>query len=128
MHVDDSIMGFPLCTEGQPCKEELKSLYTWGSWDTHSFKLCGVQYLQDSDCSIQLTQKEYTDAIKFAQARRLTKHAQKLSDSSDVKILRGINGEVQWLASNTRPDLAAGVSISAGNVNKAEIWRLSECE
>ena len=41
-----------------------------------------------------------------------------------MKILRGLNGEIQWLATNTRPDLAAGVSISAGTVNKAEIGDL----
>lgn len=65
--------------------------------------------------------KEYTDAVKFAPVRRLTNHAQTHLDAAGVKHLRGVNGEIQWLATDTRPDLAAGVSISAGNVNKAEI-------
>ena len=95
-----------------------------GILGTHSFKLCGVQYTQKSDYSIHLTQKEHVDAIKLAPARRITKSTQKQLDPSDVKILRGVQGEIQCLATNTRPDLAAGVSISAGNVNKAEITDL----
>ena len=80
----------------------------------------------NTDYSIHLSQNEYTDAVKFAPARRLTKHVQKHLGAADVNILRGVNGEIQWLATNTRPDLAAGVSISAGNINKAEIADLQK--
>ena len=79
-----------------------------------------MQYTQNTGYSIHLNQKEYTDAIKLAPARTLTKLAQMKLDGADVKMLRALNGEIQWLAATTRPDLAARVSISAGAANFAE--------
>ena len=43
VYVDDFIMAFSPCHDGQACKKQLKEMYTWGSWDIHNFKLCGVQ-------------------------------------------------------------------------------------
>ena len=70
----------PLCVDGRRCcRQERKSLYAWGPWGTHRLKLCGGQYTQGNDCSVHLNQKEYSDSVKFAPARRLTKRAQKNS-------------------------------------------------
>ena len=41
-------------------KENLTKLYTWGKWQTNSFTLCGVHYLQQSDYSVILGQREFT--------------------------------------------------------------------
>ena len=71
--------------------------------------------------SIHLNQRAHTDAVKLAPARTLTKHAQMKLDVADVKVLRGLNGEIQWLATTTRPHLATGVSIGAGAANFAGV-------
>ena len=41
--------------------------------------------------------------------------------SHGVKQLRGGNGALQWLVTNSRPDLAAAVSLSQGNVTTMKI-------
>ena len=39
-----------------------------------------------------------------------------LAGKEGTRILRSGNGSLQWLVTNTRPDLAADVSLSAGQV------------
>ena len=45
-------------------------------------------------------------------------------DAAGLKTLRGINGSLQWLVSNTRIDLAAKVSLSASETSDPTIGSL----
>ena len=121
VYVDDSIMIFSPDKEGQSALKSLKALYTWGSWDEKNFKLCGVQRSQKADFSVHLSQAEYVQHLRQAPHRRRARGKPDSPRPAEVKQLRGINGELQWLATNNSPSLAAGVSISSGTVNTAEI-------
>ena len=88
-----------------------------GKWEQHSFTLCRVRYLQKSDYSVQMDQQDFTRKLYQAEFN-LPKNLHKLNgktklDASGLKTLRGINGSLQWLVSNTRVDLAAKVSLFA---------------
>ena len=41
-------------------KDKLKKLYKWGTWETDSFTLCGVRYLQKKDFSVITDQQDFT--------------------------------------------------------------------
>ena len=47
-------------------------------------------------------------------------------DATGLKTLRGINGSLQWLVSNTRVDLAARVSLSASETANPTIESLQK--
>ena len=75
----------------------------------------------ESRFSVHLNQAEYIENIRQAPRRRQVKGKPDDPTPAEVKQLRGINGETQWLATNTFPSLAAGISISSGTVNSAKI-------
>ena len=88
-----------------------------GKWETNSFTLCGVRYLQKNDYSIQMDQQDFTRKL-FSADFKIPKNLYRMNgknklDAAGLKTLRGINGSLQWLVSNTRVDLAAKVSLSA---------------
>ena len=76
--------------------------------------------------SVHLSQAEYIQNIRQASHRRQVRGKPHDLTPAEVKQLRGINGELQWLATNTFPSLSAGVSISSGTVNSAKISDLQE--
>ena len=47
-------------------------------------------------------------------------------DETGIKALRGINGSLQWLATNSRIDLAAKVSLSASETANPTIASLQK--
>ena len=86
-------------------------LYKWGKWETNSFTLCGVRYLQKSDYSVMMDQQDFTRNLYKAEFN-LPKNLHRLNgneklDAKGLKTLRGINGSLQWMVTNTRIDLAA---------------------
>ena len=86
--------------------------------------------LAKKDYSVQMDQQDF--ARKLYQAEfNLPKNLHKLNgklklDASGLKTLRGINGSLQWLVSNTRVDLAAKVSLSASETANPTIASLQK--
>ena len=99
---------------------QIKGLYTWGKHDYKEFVLCGVGYKQLTDFSIVLDQREYVqeklkpNTLTIGGDLKNAKDTDLVKDPGWVRKFRGANGALQWLVTNTRPDLAAEVSISAG--------------
>ena len=118
VYVDDFIVaGKTNDPRWRKAKESLQKLYKWGKWETNSFTLCGVRYLQKSDYSVRMDQQDFTRKL-FSADFNIPKNLHKMNgknklDAAGLKTLRGINGSLQWLVSNTRVDLAAKVSLSA---------------
>ena len=48
-------------------KDKLKKLYKWGKWESDSFTLCGVRYLQKKDYAIVMDQQEFTRQLSTAE-------------------------------------------------------------
>ena len=101
-----------------------------GKWESKSFTLCGVRYHQKQDYSIRLDQQDFTRKLNqadFNVPRNLHRLNGKTKlDAAGLKTLRGINGSLQWLVSNTRVDLAAKVSLSASETANPTIESLQK--
>ena len=72
---------------------------------------------QHNDYSISLDQEDYTKSLVEADfnpppAYKKREAAMKL-DGKGLRCLRAINGSLLWLVTNSRPDLASRVSLSA---------------
>ena len=99
-----------------------------GKWETVSYTLCGVRYVQKKDYSVKMDQQEFTSKLSTAEFN-LPKNLHKLNgenklDATGLKTLRGMNGPLQWLATNSRVDLCANVSLSASETANPTIESL----
>ena len=98
-------------------KRQIEETVQMGKWESDSFTLCGVRYLQKKDYSIVMDQQEFTRKLSTAEFN-LPKNLYKINrktklDAAGLKPLRGINGSLQWLCTNSRLDLSAKVSLYA---------------
>ena len=67
MYIDDFIIAGKSNGKWQAEKDKLKKLYKWGKWESDSFTLCGVRYLQKKDYSIVMDQQEFTRQLSTAE-------------------------------------------------------------
>ena len=111
-HVDDSITG----GHGAPydaAVAKLKSRFPYRKWRMGSGEFCGLMYTQDPvSREISYQQKEYAQHLRptaLPKGRAAQKEA--VATSKEMAALRGLNGAANWLASQSRPDLAAQVSM-----------------
>ena len=58
-----------------------------------------------------MSQRQFADSMKSASIAKGIGNQTPLSDSQ-VRLLRGINGSLNWLSSQSRPDLAVQTSLS----------------
>ena len=105
-------------------------MYKWGKWESDSFTLCGVHYVQKQDYSVKMDQREFTTKLSTAE-NNLPKNLHRLNgktklDATGLTTLRGINGSLQWLATNARVDLCAKVSLSASETSNPTISSLQK--
>ena len=112
-HVDDSITG----GEGEAYEKaiaRLKARFPYRKWRVGAGEFCGVYYSQDPRTyEITYNQKEYSQhlrPISLSKARAAQKNSP--ATAREVSSLRGLNGAANWLANQTRPDLAVQVSMS----------------
>ena len=118
VYVDDFLIaGRDNDPRWQEAKRKLINLYSWGKWEKRIFHLCGVRYRQFKDFSISMDQEEYTMSLNEANFQLppdlKKQEIHRKLDGKGLKCLRAINGSLQWLVTNSRPDLAARVSLSA---------------
>ena len=113
VHVDDCATG----GEG-PVYEKalalLRSKFEFRKWRTGDGDFCGSRYTQDEQSKeITMNQTAFLDKLKPLHFNR-TRLKEKDSPLTDKEIscLRAINGSLNWLSTQTRPDLATQVSFS----------------
>merc|ERR1712012_1336573 len=87
-------------------------------------------YIQKQDYSVKMDQRGFTSNLSTAE-RNLPKNLHRLNgkhklDAAGLTILRGINGSLQWLSTNTRVDLSAKVSLSASEASNPTISSLQK--
>ena len=65
VNVDDFLIGGNW-QDPRYCAEraKVKALYTFGKWESGRFTLCGVDYHQDANFNIRMTQVKYTNGLK----------------------------------------------------------------
>ena len=112
-HVDDTITGGQGDSYNQAIST-LKKRFKYRKWRQGSGEFCGVQYSQDPHTyEISYDQQTYA---KFVRPINMTKERQKQKDSQatdkEVAALRAVNGALNWLSSQTRPDMCVQASFS----------------
>ena len=115
VHVDDCATGGhgPKYEKGLKFLQENFEFRKWRDGQQGG-DFCGASYFQDpSTCEITMSQSKFIQKLRpihFSKARL----AEKTSELThkEVSCLRAVNGSLNWLATQSRPDLATQVSFS----------------
>ena len=112
-HVDDTITG----GEGQEYRNavaQMRARFPYRKWRTGSGELCGVLYTQDSHTfDIRYGQQEYAKHIRpIAISKDRQKNREEFASEKEISALRAVNGALNWLSAQTRPDLCVQASFS----------------
>ena len=125
IHVDDGIGGGD--EYFSEVLEQLRGIYSFGSYDEGEFTFTGVRFRQWDDGSVEMDQTQYLEKIKpihVPKSRRAEPHAALSRD--EVHELRRLNGSLQYAAVHTRPDVAARVGMLQSAVSHGEVRHLLE--
>ena len=112
-HVDDTATGGtgPAYEKGIAA---LKARFPYRKWRVGNGDFCGSMYNQcPITFEITMSQGKYAESLKPISMSR-TRQNQKEAAATDGEIgaLRAVNGAVNWLAGQSRPDLSIQVSKS----------------
>ena len=113
IHVDDCATG------GSGKKYEdalnyLKQKIEFRKWRNHDGDFCGARYTQDPVSKvISMSQQAFAQKLRplHFSRERMSKRDEPLNPR-EVACLRAINGSLNWLCTQSRPDLSAQVSFS----------------
>jgi hypothetical protein len=113
VHVDD-------CATGgsgevyERAMSQLKQKFEFRKWRIHDGDFCGARYTQNPDTfEISMSQSKFATGIKPLHMSRSRCHDKtSLLTDQEVSCLRAINGSLNWLSTQSRPDLSAQVSFS----------------
>ena len=113
VYVDD----FLLTHDHRFDRKELLQHFTWGSQEELSFDnpidFKGKQLvltMQNDKYALCLNQTKFIDAIKGGRVQK--KQLAETVKPEDMSEFRSVAGSLQWVAGQTRPDVAATVSLS----------------
>ena len=113
VHVDDCATG----GQGpvfEKAMEELKRQFEFRKWRTLDGDFCGARYTQDPQSfAITMSQSKYAQTLRPLHLSR-SRCADRTAplDEKEVSCLRAINGSLNWISSQSRPDLSTQVSFS----------------
>ena len=110
VHVDDLALG----GSGelfQKSIDQLRQRFPFRKWRVRSGEFCGAMYSQDQDGTIHMNMKTSAEKIRPANITK-NMNSEALLEPHQVKVLRAINGSLNWLASQSRPDLSVQTSLS----------------
>eukprot|EP00435_Cladocopium_sp_Y103_P057373 s281_g19.t1 len=126
-HVDDTVTG-GFGAKYDKALAYLRNRFPYRKWRTSEGEFCGCHYKQDVVTKeIVMSQKNFALNLKPAHipARRRVQRDAPL-DSKEISVLRAINGSLNWLSSQSRPDLAAQTSLSQQAMSKPTVHHLCE--
>eukprot|EP00435_Cladocopium_sp_Y103_P015313 s535_g3.t1 len=107
VHVDDTALG----GQGQLFEQavaKLRQRFPYRKWRLNTGEFCGAWYSQDEDKSITMNMSSFVDKIRPANIPKGSLNDDRLSESQ-IKVLRAINGSLNWISSQSRPDLSLGL-------------------
>eukprot|EP00435_Cladocopium_sp_Y103_P058196 s1061_g20.t1 len=111
VHVDDTAIGGH-GPKFEAAVAKLRGRFPYRKWRVGSGEFCGALYAQDATTKeITMSQKNFAETLKPASIPKGANPNKELTESQ-IKILRGINGSLNWLSSQSRPDLAVQTSLS----------------
>jgi len=104
---------------------KFKKAFTWSPWEYSSFMFTGSRISQQKDWTIVVSQEDYAKALKVVDVPRSSDPKSPLT-AAQIKELRGLDGSLQWLVTNSRLDLAAPTSISQSHHESGKIQDLQD--
>ena len=113
VHVDDCVTGG--CGSGYgKAIAQLKQTFEFRKWRTQNGDFCGAQYIQDPKTfEISMKQERFVQKVKpLHLSRDRSRNREALLNEKEVSCLRAINGSLNWLSTQSRPDLSTQVSFS----------------
>ena len=127
VHVDDTALGGhgPYFDE---TVKRLKERFPYRKWRIQSGEFCGAFYTQDPQSkSISMSQQTFAENIRPAHIAKGADNEQYLQDSQ-IRVLRAINGSLNWIASQSRPDLAVQNKLESTSFSTSPDSPSSRCE
>eukprot|EP00435_Cladocopium_sp_Y103_P025163 s1174_g6.t1 len=122
IHVDDCALGGH-GPQFEASVAALRRRFTFRKWRTSCGEFCGAMYSQEKDGTIHMSMQSFTDKLKPASISKGASSEAALTDQQ-VRVLRAINGSLNWLSSQSRPDLAAQTSFSQQSFPNPKIRHL----
>ncbi len=111
VHVDDTAIGGN-GVKYQQTVAQLKARFPYRKWRINEGEFCGASYVQDIHTKeITMNQQIFSEKLKPASVSRGAQNQQPLTEQQ-IRVLRAINGSLNWLASQSRPDLSTQTSFS----------------
>ena len=111
VHVDDTALG----GSGKRFEQAvatLKARFPYRKWRVNSGEFCGAFYTQcPKTKQIVMSMQQFAHSMKSVNIPKGSPSEQ-LLEPHQIKLLRGVNGSLNWLATQSRPDLAAQTSMS----------------
>lgn len=112
VHVDDTaVAGDPSSELFQQAISQLRARFPYRKWRHREGEFCGAWYKQRDDWSIEMSMSSFASKIRSINIPRNSQSSDPLSPEQ-MKVLRAVNGSLNWLTSQTRPDLAVQTSFS----------------
>jgi len=125
IYVDDCLMaGDNSSKKWRKVLDDLYKTYTWSPWEYEDFLFTGTHVKQSKTGSIRLDQSQYAKTIR--QVETSSADLERDLAPHELKAMRGADGSLQWLVTNTRLDLAAPTSISQGNHSNPKVRHVQE--
>ena len=113
IHVDDCATG-GYGKKYEDALNYLKQKFEFRKWRNHDGDFCGARYVQDPVSKvISMSQQAFAQKLRplHFSRERMSKRDEPLNPK-EVACLRAINGSLNWLCTQSRPDLSAQVSFS----------------
>ena len=111
LHVDDLLLG-GCGTAYRQTINALRSRFPFRKWKGNQGEFCGSNVSQDVPTK-EITVSQSTYALKINKVTvRARAQPEDEATPAEMRSLRESNGAVQWLAKESRPDLAVQVSLS----------------
>ena len=110
--------------------EKLRQVFLLGSEESEIFRYLGLQIHQQSDKVIKVHQMQQAEELQepnLSPERRMQKDSE--LSPAELTLLRGVAGRINWLATQTRPDLSFDVcdlSCSVRDPKVADLQRAAK--
>jgi hypothetical protein len=125
VHVDDTAVG-GMGPIFEKSIAQLKPRFPYRKWRRGAGEFCGALYQQDPvSKEIVMTQQHFAETLKPAFIPKSAR-PETLLGASQTRVLRGINGSLNWLSNQSRPDLSVQTSLSQQCFPKPRIGNLRD--
>lgn len=125
IHVDDTAVG----GDGHYFEEvlgQMRSRFPFRKWRIGNGEFCGALYEQcEKTSEITMSQQSFAEGLRPASIPKGVPASQPLTDQQS-RVLRAINGSLNWLSSQSRPDLSCQTNMCQQGFPKPTIHNLRE--